>query len=70
MTGRMDWRRARLVGKRVLDYRFEDDVPDRAARWLRKVESRQQAQRRQRQRGRRTLTASSSAIAIRFARKS
>jgi len=34
MSGKMDWRRARLAGKRALDFRFENDVPDRAARWL------------------------------------
>jgi hypothetical protein len=54
MSGRMDWRRARLAGKRALDLRFENDVPDTAARWLRKAEARR--------RERRTLTAPSPAI--------
>ena len=59
MSGRrMDWRRARLHGRPSLDHRFENDVPDRADKWLRAVE------RRQRER-RNTLTAPSSAIAFR-----
>jgi hypothetical protein len=47
MSGRMDWRRARLSGRRTLDHRYEfdPDYPDRAARWLQKAE-RQQYERR------------------------
>ena len=52
MTGKMDWRRARLHGRPTLDKRYEFDVPDRAEKWIAAVE-RNQSQRRQRQRERR-----------------
>jgi hypothetical protein len=45
MTGRMNWRRARLYGRPTLDHRRENDVPDRADRWLRGVERRQRERR-------------------------
>jgi hypothetical protein len=59
MTGKMDWRRARLYGRPTLDKRYELDMPDRADKWIAAVE-RNQAQRRQRQREYRSLTAPSS----------
>jgi len=61
MSKQMNWRRAALHGKPVLDHRYEfdPDYPDRAARWLRAVEN---------QRERRSLTTSSSGIAIRSSR--
>jgi hypothetical protein len=46
MTGRMDWRRARLAGRRTLDHRHEHDTPDRAERWLQRAERRRQPERR------------------------
>jgi hypothetical protein len=49
MTKRMDWRRARLSGRRTLDLRDEWGefrVRDRADRWLEAVERRQWEQRR------------------------
>jgi hypothetical protein len=67
MSGKMDWRRAHLHGRPTLDFRSENDIPDRAARWLRAVDrspaaprdpplksqdNRRQAQRRQRPRER------------------
>jgi len=55
MSGRMDWRRAKLHGRPTLDHRRENDLPDRAERWLRAVE-------RRRQQDRSTTVASSSAI--------
>jgi hypothetical protein len=45
MSGRMDWRRARLHGRRTLDYRFENELPDRATRWLQAVERNQRERR-------------------------
>jgi hypothetical protein len=46
MSGRrMNWRGARLSGKPTLDHRYENDVPDRADRWLRAAERRLQEQR-------------------------
>ena len=39
---RMNWRRAQLYGRRTLDHRYENDVPDAAERWLRRAEHRQQ----------------------------
>jgi hypothetical protein len=63
MTRRgMDWRRARLHGKPVLDHRYEFDpdfYADRASRWLRAVERNQQ---------RRLTTPSSAATAMRSSR--
>jgi hypothetical protein len=38
----MDWRKARLYGRPTTDHRFESELPDRADRWLRAVERRQQ----------------------------
>jgi hypothetical protein len=46
MTGRMNWSRARLAGRRTLDHRHEGDTPDRAQRWLNAVERRRQPERR------------------------
>jgi len=60
MAKKMDWRRAQLLSKPSLDFRYEFDVPDRTERWLRRAESRLQQQR--------ALTAPSSAIAIRSTR--
>jgi len=54
MSGRMNWRRARLHGRGTLDHRYEfdPDYPDKTARWLRRVEAeherRQQWQRAKR----------------------
>src|SRR5262245_8828693 len=45
MSKRMDWRKARLAGRRSLDHRYEFETPDRAERWLKAVE-RQQRERR------------------------
>jgi hypothetical protein len=42
MTRRMDWRKARLVGKPSLDFRREFEFEDRAARWIAVVEGRRQ----------------------------
>jgi hypothetical protein len=57
MTGRMNWRKAHLVGRPTLDFRREHAFPDKAERWLRAVE-RRQAQRRQRPRERRAFSGS------------
>jgi len=58
---KMNWSRAsKLYGRRTVDHRFENDVPDRADKWLQTVE--------RRQRERRSLTASSSGLAIRSSR--
>jgi hypothetical protein len=47
MTGRrMNWRKARLHGRPTLDFRYENDIPDRAERWLKAVERRQRERRR------------------------
>jgi hypothetical protein len=50
MSSRMDWRRARLHGRPSLDHRYENDVPDRAQRWLDAVERRQRERPRHRER--------------------
>jgi len=44
---KMNWSRAsKLYGRRgTLDFRFENEVPDRAARWLRANERRQRERR-------------------------
>ena len=44
MTGRMNWTKARLHGRRTLDHRleFQSSLPDRADRWLTAVERRRQ----------------------------
>src|SRR6516164_7885987 len=42
---RMNWRRAQLYGRRTLDHRYENDVPDAAERWLRRAEHRLQQRR-------------------------
>jgi hypothetical protein len=42
---RMNWRRAALQSKPSLDFRYEHDVPDRAAKWLRAVERRRRERR-------------------------
>jgi hypothetical protein len=40
MSGKMNWARAgKLYRRMTTDYRFENDVPDRAARWLQVAES-------------------------------
>jgi len=61
MAKRMNWRRARLHGKRVLDYRYEfdPDYADTAGRWLRKAEARRE---------RRTFTTAPSSATIRSTR--
>jgi hypothetical protein len=46
MSRRMDWRRARLAGKPILDYRREHEFEDRADRRLKAVERRQRERRR------------------------
>jgi hypothetical protein len=47
MTSKMNWQRARFVGKPLLDWRRELDLQNRdpAARWLQRAESRQQGRR-------------------------
>jgi hypothetical protein len=55
MSRRLDWQKARFVGRPYLDYRREFEFEDRAARWLRAV-ARNQARRRQRPRERRFST--------------
>jgi hypothetical protein len=62
MTGKMNWRRAALQNRPSLDFRYEFDVPDRAAKWLRAVEHRLQQQQRI------TTVASSSCVAGRAGR--
>jgi hypothetical protein len=38
---KMNWNRAaKLYGRRTLDRRFENEIPDRAQRWLAKAENR------------------------------
>jgi hypothetical protein len=64
MTGRMRWDLvAKLHGRRTLDHRYENDVPDRGARWLAAVE-RNQAQRRQHSRERRSFSGSTRASSL------
>jgi hypothetical protein len=63
MSGKMNWHRAHLHGKPSLDYRYENDIPDRAARWLAAVE-RRQAQRRQRPGERRSFSGSTQASSL------
>jgi hypothetical protein len=46
MSGKLDWRRARLAGKPNLDHRHEFEFEDRAARWLRRADERRQRERR------------------------
>jgi hypothetical protein len=61
MSKRLDWTKARFVGKPYLDYRREFEFPDRAARWIAAAE-RNQAQRRQaRPRERRSFSSSTQA---------
>jgi hypothetical protein len=43
---KLDWRRAQLYGRPSLDHRYENDVPDRADRWLAAAERRQMQRRR------------------------
>jgi len=49
MTARMNWRRARLQGRRTLDHRWDEfgefRIRDRADRWLQVVERRLREQR-------------------------
>jgi hypothetical protein len=47
MTRMNWWRAGKLYRRSTLDWRYENDLPDRADRWLRVVE-RRLAQRRQR----------------------
>jgi hypothetical protein len=54
MSRRLDWTKAKFVGKPYLDYRREFEVEDRAAKWLAAVD-RRQAQQRQRPQQRRTF---------------
>src|SRR5262249_26837631 len=43
---KLNWERAaKLCGRRVLDHRFENEIPDRAARWIAAVERRHPQQR-------------------------
>jgi hypothetical protein len=39
MSRRLDWSKARFVGRPTLDYRREFETEDRAAKWLRRAES-------------------------------
>jgi len=49
MSGKLNWERERkLYRRRTLDHRWENDVPDRADRWLAAVEHRRLQQRRRR----------------------
>jgi hypothetical protein len=43
---RMNWRKAHLHGKPILDFRRESEIDDRAARWLRRHENSPAAVRR------------------------
>ncbi len=54
------WRATKLHRRPTLDHRYENDIPDRADRWLAAVD-RRQAQRRQRPRERRSFTSSTQA---------
>ena len=48
MSGRMNWRKAKLAGRRVIDSRYEFSefrVRDAADRWLAKAENRLKQQR-------------------------
>jgi hypothetical protein len=60
MTGKMDWRRARLYGRPTLDKRYELDVPDRAEKWLQAVQRNQRQRRIYAPPRRRTITLTSS----------
>jgi hypothetical protein len=51
MSGRMNWARARLHGRRTTDHRYEHELPDRAQRWLEAVERNRRARRRNQQHG-------------------
>jgi len=42
---KMNWRCAQFYGRRTLDHRFENEMPDAAERWLRRAERRLQQQR-------------------------
>ena len=42
---KMNWRRAQFYGRRTLDHRFENEMPDAAERWMRRAERRLQQQR-------------------------
>jgi hypothetical protein len=35
------WRANKICGRQTLDYRYENDVPDRAQKWINAVERRQ-----------------------------
>src|SRR5205823_14636294 len=48
MSGKMNWRRARLYGRSTLDHRYEGELPDRADRWLLGCFRRQRAAAKQR----------------------
>jgi hypothetical protein len=48
---KMNWARCRFVGRPTVDHRYENELPDRAQRWLRKAKTRRE---------RRTTAASSS----------
>jgi len=59
---KMNWNRAaKLYGRRTLDHRFENEILDRAERWLAKAENRQRERRI-------TTVASSSCVARRAGR--
>jgi hypothetical protein len=48
MGRRLDWTKARFVGRPTLDYRREFEFKDRASKWLQVVESRLERQRYER----------------------
>jgi hypothetical protein len=45
MSRRLDWQKARFVGRPTLDFRREFEFEDRAAKWLRRAESHPQSKR-------------------------
>jgi hypothetical protein len=55
MSRRLDWQKARFVGKPTLDYRREFEFEDRAAKWLAAAVERKRGQRRQHPRERRSF---------------
>jgi hypothetical protein len=57
------WRANKLYRRGTVDLRYENDLPDRADRWLAAV-ARNQAQRRQRPRERRSFSGSTQASTL------
>jgi hypothetical protein len=58
MSRRLDWTKARFVGRPYLDYRREFEFEDRAAKWIAAVEHNQMQRRRHRPRERSSFSGS------------